>query len=276
MKKFGYIYITYNYINGKMYIGQKKSDVFVERYKGSGIILSRAIEKYGSENFDTTIIEWCENQEELNSAEEKWIWFFKCVESDSFYNIARGGCGGDTISGLPEDIRKKIAEGKRGENNPSKRPEVRKAISLKVSGKNNGMYGKKVSEDTINKRKETIIKRHGEFKNQYSYGKIAKEKHGMYKQGYKIKGEKNGMAKKVYVYKKHKLIETFATRTKCVKVYTEKGVIKSMIEKSLMSDRYIKDLYIGTNQFKEMNLKCQKQFGEYKFSYKIEDTEVNN
>lgn len=38
----------------------------------------------------------------------------------------------------------------------------------------------------------------------------------------------------------------------------------------------IKNLHIGNNQFKERNLKCQTQFGEYKFSYKIEDTEVNN
>lgn len=276
MKKFGYVYITYNRINEKMYVGQKKSDVFVEKYKGSGIALSRAIEKYGYKNFDTIIVEWCKNQKELDLTEEKWIWFLECVESDDFYNIARGGCGGDTISGLPQDIRKRISEGKRGDNNPSRRQEVRKAISLKVSGKNNGMYGKKVSEDTINKRKRTIIERHGEFKNQYSYNKIPKEKHGMYQKGYKIEGDKNGMSKKVYVYKNHKLIETLATRTECVKIYTEKGVIKSIIEKSLAKDEYIKNLHIGNNQFKERNLKCQTQFGEYKFSYKIEDTEVNN
>lgn len=274
MNKFGYIYITFNRINGKMYVGQKKSSVFVEKYKGSGIALSRAIEKYGYDNFDTVAIEWCQSKEELNFAEEKWIWFLQCVEDDNFYNIARGGCGGDTISGSSEEDKIKFIEQRSGENNPSKRPEVKRAISLKVSGRNNGMYGREVSAETIAKRKETTLKRHGKFTNQYSREGVPKEKHGMYQQGHKIKGEKNGMSKKVYVYENHELIEVFNTRTECIKIYANKGILKSLIEKSLKNDQYIGDLYIGNNQYKEANLKCQHEFRGYKFSYKIEDTEV--
>lgn len=50
---YGFIYITTNHINGKQYIGQRKYDKKEKwkNYLGSGIILTRAIEKYGKENF---------------------------------------------------------------------------------------------------------------------------------------------------------------------------------------------------------------------------------
>lgn len=53
IKMYGFIYITTNHINGKQYIGQRKYDKKEKwkNYLGSGIILTRAIEKYGKENF---------------------------------------------------------------------------------------------------------------------------------------------------------------------------------------------------------------------------------
>lgn len=66
---YGYIYITTNLINGKQYIGQKKSDVFLEDYKGSGRDISRAFNKYGFNNFKSVLIEECDSQEELDKQE---------------------------------------------------------------------------------------------------------------------------------------------------------------------------------------------------------------
>lgn len=55
---FGYIYKTTNKVDGKIYIGQKKSDRFLENtYHGSGLYLLRAMKKYGKENFETCLIE---------------------------------------------------------------------------------------------------------------------------------------------------------------------------------------------------------------------------
>ena len=62
---YGYIYKTTNLINGKIYIGQKKSKTFVKTYLGSGTIIQRAIKKYGVENFDVVLIEKCFSKEEL-------------------------------------------------------------------------------------------------------------------------------------------------------------------------------------------------------------------
>ena len=42
---FGYIYKTTNLINGKIYIGQHKSEVFDNSYYGSGKLIGRAITK---------------------------------------------------------------------------------------------------------------------------------------------------------------------------------------------------------------------------------------
>ncbi len=42
-----YIYLTTNIINDKKYIGQHRSDKYDKDYLGSGILLSKAVRKYG-------------------------------------------------------------------------------------------------------------------------------------------------------------------------------------------------------------------------------------
>lgn len=111
---YGYIYETTNLINGKKYIGQHKGEYDLEYY-GSGILLRRALEKYGKENFSIRIIEKCDSKEQLNDREKYWIQYYNASESDEFYNIAYGGEGG---SMPPESIEKakcKIAGQKRSQ-----------------------------------------------------------------------------------------------------------------------------------------------------------------
>ena len=55
---YGYIYKTTNIVNGKIYIGQKKSKIFLSnKYLGSGKRLHEAIQKYGKDNFKVELIE---------------------------------------------------------------------------------------------------------------------------------------------------------------------------------------------------------------------------
>ena len=102
---YGFVYITTNHVNGKQYIGQRKYDKQGKwkEYLGSGIILSRAIEKYGLKNFSKEIIEECKTKKILNDREIYWINYYNAVESDNFYNIASGGDGGNTIAGYTDD-----------------------------------------------------------------------------------------------------------------------------------------------------------------------------
>lgn len=107
---YGYVYITENLINHKRYIGQHKSEIFDDWYKGSGTLLFRAFERYGFDNFQTSILEICDTQEELNASEVFWISEFNAVEDRDFYNIAAGGTGGDTLAGFSEKEREIHAE----------------------------------------------------------------------------------------------------------------------------------------------------------------------
>lgn len=90
---YGYIYETTNLINNKKYIGQHRSETFDESYAGSGILLLKAIQKYGKENFSTRILQECESDSELNELEKYYIKLFDAVNSNEYYNIANGGEG---------------------------------------------------------------------------------------------------------------------------------------------------------------------------------------
>ena len=61
MKQY-YIYLTTNLIDGKKYIGQHAGSVN-DNYLGSGVLLTKAIEKYGKENFKKEILEICKKSD---------------------------------------------------------------------------------------------------------------------------------------------------------------------------------------------------------------------
>ena len=143
---YGYIYETTNLINGKKYIGQKKSDVFLDtKYLGSGTILNKAINKYGKENFKIKLIEICSNREELNEREVYWISYYNAVKDKNYYNIGAGGTGwNNSFLYKTKEERSKIIS------------KASKELYIK-NGKTNfgdGMLGKHHSEET--KRKMSI------------------------------------------------------------------------------------------------------------------------
>lgn len=115
---YGYIYITKNLINGKRYIGQHKSKTKDKYYLGSGIILNKAIRKYGRSNFKLKIIYSAESNEELDFAEKTFIKAFNAVKNPLFYNIHEGGTGGNTKAGYTPEQREKYRDKFRGKNNP--------------------------------------------------------------------------------------------------------------------------------------------------------------
>lgn len=91
---YGYIYKTTNLLNGKFYIGQKKSDIFLEgRYLGSGVRLRSAIQHYGEDNFEVSLIDTAESKEELDEKEIFWIDKLDARNLDIGYNLSKGGDG---------------------------------------------------------------------------------------------------------------------------------------------------------------------------------------
>lgn len=101
----GYIYLTTNNINHKVYIGKKESSYYDETYLGSGKILNRAIRKYGKENFSNVILYKAETLEELNQKEKEYISEYKNRYGRNCYNIAGGGTGGNTLMYSSKDVK---------------------------------------------------------------------------------------------------------------------------------------------------------------------------
>jgi group I intron endonuclease len=96
------IYKTTNNINGKFYIGQDSNND--PEYLGSGVLLNKAIKKYGRDNFTKEILEICNTREELNEREKYWITELNAKELG--YNLADGGVGGNTYT---EETRERVS-----------------------------------------------------------------------------------------------------------------------------------------------------------------------
>lgn len=100
------VYKTTNLINGKIYIGIHKTENLDDGYLGSGLLINRAIEKYGKENFSKDIIAICDTEEEMYKLEESlvcqaFLTFF------STYNMKLGGDGGFDHLNSNEGISKR-------------------------------------------------------------------------------------------------------------------------------------------------------------------------
>lgn len=90
---FGYIYKTTNLVNGKIYVGKHEASAFDTKYIGSGVVFSKALKKYGKENFECVLLEAVDSKEELNIREKYWIAEFKARDKRIGYNINEGGEG---------------------------------------------------------------------------------------------------------------------------------------------------------------------------------------
>lgn len=89
---YGYIYKTTNLVNNKIYIGQHHASIFEpNRYIGSGLLITEAINKYGFDNFKCELLAECESAEELNNLEQFYIKKFNSQNLEIGYNIAAGG-----------------------------------------------------------------------------------------------------------------------------------------------------------------------------------------
>lgn len=96
MKKYGFVYMTTNILNGKKYIGMCSDESRFSYYLGSGVLLKQSIEKHGKENFIREILEWCSDEDSLRESETRWISEYDAVNSKEFYNLSEGGRGGKT------------------------------------------------------------------------------------------------------------------------------------------------------------------------------------
>ena len=145
MKSIGFIYLTTNLVNGKIYIGRHEFNKHNKTYLGSGYRFKLALEKYGKENFKRKILRLCFTEHELSVWEYVYIKKYHSQDKNIGYNIADG------------DVNT-------SDYNPAKLPEVRKKMSISAkkrlaNPKNHNMYGKHHSEESKRKMSSSQKKR---------------------------------------------------------------------------------------------------------------------
>lgn len=180
MKKYFYVYFSYEEY-GRGYIGSRVCDCFPEediKYFGS----------YRDKTFNPTkkiILETFNSVEEALAAECALHDFYEVDKNPHFANKAKQTSKkfyhrsfGENNPSKRDDVRDKIRAGKIGENNPAKRPEVKEKLSAarrkritteetrrkmseahKGQSSPKGMLGKKHSEETLLKMKESWKRR---------------------------------------------------------------------------------------------------------------------
>ena len=92
-KQFHIVYQTINKINNMIYVGAHSTDLLEDGYIGSGHRLTLAVEKYGIESFDRTILHILSTPTEMFKKEAEIVNADFLKRSD-VYNIVEGGFGG--------------------------------------------------------------------------------------------------------------------------------------------------------------------------------------
>lgn len=164
---YGYIYKTTNNFNGKIYVGQRKYTMDYKNpksiYLGSGLLLRKAIKKYGKENFTKEVLEKCKDIDSLNEKEIYWIEKLESRDHSKGYNITRGGKNGTGVllnHPNKEDIIRRIAESNRGKKGSCPMlgkfhsDETKKKMSLKKIGISPPNKGVPMSKETRKKMSE--------------------------------------------------------------------------------------------------------------------------
>lgn len=95
-----YIYKTTNLKNGKIYIGFHRSDnIDSDPYLGSGVLINKAIKKYGREFFKRDILFKFETIEEA-LLQESLLVNHDFLSRTDVYNLVTGGRGGVSTEGI--------------------------------------------------------------------------------------------------------------------------------------------------------------------------------
>ena len=103
MDKYYIVYETKNKINGKKYIGCHMTHNIDDGYMGSGKYFKRAFKKYGIENFERKIIQFCESEKDMLDLESKLV-TEDIITSMNYYNISLGG--GSNFSHINKNLDK--------------------------------------------------------------------------------------------------------------------------------------------------------------------------
>lgn len=114
------IYKATNLVNNKVYIGQTIHSLTHRRKQherswsyGRDYLFPRAINKYGTNNFEWEVLYTTNDLKDLNEKECYYINLYDSTNPNKGYNIKAGG----NNSSLPDSVKEKISNAQKGELN---------------------------------------------------------------------------------------------------------------------------------------------------------------
>ena len=133
---YGAVYLIWNMVNGKKYVGQtiQSLEERMKQHSYGNLYVDKAIRKYGIENFLYGIIKGCSSKAELDYWEKFFIIALK-TKTPIGYNLTDGGEGTVGRRHTPETIAKMSAiklGKKRSAETCAKISESRKGIGLGI------------------------------------------------------------------------------------------------------------------------------------------------
>jgi group I intron endonuclease len=156
MKKFNFVYITTNIVDGKQYVGDHSTDDLncwhTKNYLGSGNYFENARKKYGRKKFKREILEFFPTKQKAFDAQERYIIQYNTLKPHG-YNISPKG-GHQAKDSISKETRDKMSKSHIGKDYNKNQIPWNKGIPMTEGQKN---ILKKINKGTpnVNKGKKT-------------------------------------------------------------------------------------------------------------------------
>lgn len=111
-----YFYKITNLINSKYYYGVHSTSNLDDGYMGSGTLIRKVIDKYGTDNLQKEILKFFNTSEEMFNYEKEFI-TEEVINDPKCYNLVGGGCGYTINHYVSQEVKDKISA--KAKNRPS-------------------------------------------------------------------------------------------------------------------------------------------------------------
>lgn len=181
--KYYAIYQTTCKVNGKIYIGQHRTNNLDDTYLGSGTLIKEDIKRYGKGSFEKKILFTFDNFKEMNDKEKELVTPEFVAREDTYNRIIGGQLDDHEARKLGAMITNKLKQQSGsahhwwlGDKSPEERAKVVAQIKKTrarhfAEGKWHGHFlGRKHTKEELQKQHETFLKIHhsqGEKNSQY-------------------------------------------------------------------------------------------------------------
>ena len=166
MKPIGFVYLTTNIVNGKIYVGQytfKADKRLNANYLGSGTVIEQAIKKYGRENFKRRILKLCYTVNQLNGYETYYtLKYNPMLDPKIGYNQIIGPnrvCGNKNPASYPNVKKKMIEVNRKTTSNPEYRKRQSEIMKEYYKTHKPTFLGRKHSEESIRLMRQKALGR---------------------------------------------------------------------------------------------------------------------